>query len=52
MTIAELETVLAARGLTAMREEYTTREWYAIQGWPRPGRKQGDTGLTCRMWDL
>ena len=45
MTIAELETVLAARGLTAMREEYTTKEWYAIQGWPRPGRKQGDTPI-------
>ena len=45
MTIAELETVLAARGLTAVREEYTTKEWYAIQGWPRPGRKQGDTPI-------
>ena len=45
MIIAELETVLAARGLTAMREEYTTKEWYAIQGWPRPGRKQGDTPI-------
>jgi hypothetical protein len=45
MTIAELETVLAARGLTAVREEYTTKEWWAIQGWPRPGRKQGDTPI-------
>jgi hypothetical protein len=45
MIIAELETVLAARGLTAVREEYTTKEWYAIQGWPRPGRKQGDTPI-------
>lgn len=43
MTIAELETVLAARGLTAVREDYTTKEWCAIQGWPRPSRKQGDT---------
>ena len=45
MIIAELETILAARGLTAVREEYTTKEWYAIQGWPRPGRKQGDTPI-------
>ena len=43
MTIAELETILVARGLTAMREDYTTKEWCAIQGWPRPSRKQGDT---------
>ena len=42
MTIAELETLLAARGLTAVREDYTVREWCAIQGWPRPDRKQGD----------
>ena len=45
MTIAELETLLAARGLTAVREDYTVREWCAIQGWPRPGRKQGDTPI-------
>ena len=45
MTIAELETVLAARGLTAVREDYTTKEWYSLQGWPRPGRKQGDTPI-------
>lgn len=43
MTIAELETILVARGLTAVREDYTTKEWCAIQGWPRPSRKQGDT---------
>ena len=42
VTIPDLEALLAARGLTAVREEYTTKEWYAIQGWPRPGRKQGD----------
>ncbi len=45
MTIAELETTLAARGLTAVREDYTTKEWYAIRGWPRPNRKQGDTPI-------
>ena len=45
MTIAELETILVARGLTAVREDYTTKEWYAIQGWPKPNRKQGDTPI-------
>ena len=45
MTIAELEAILAARGLTAVREEYIKKEWCAIQGWPRLGRKQGDTPI-------
>lgn len=43
MTIPELEAILSARGLTAVREDYTMREWYAIQGWPRPSRKQANT---------
>ncbi len=45
MTIPELEAILAARGLTAMREDYTTKDWYAIRDWPRPSRKQGDTPI-------
>ena len=42
LTIPELEAILATRGLTAVREDYTERDWCAIQGWPRLGRKQGD----------
>lgn len=43
MTIPDLEAILSARGLTAVREDYTKKEWYAIQGWPGPSRKQANT---------
>ena len=46
MTIAELEAILSARGLTAVREEYTVKEWCAMRGWPRPNLKQADAPVT------